>query len=126
MDIREQRLSDGLHQRNRAERRAVTWGRAVSEDAFTFGELSGISPITRRGQVGWVATLVFLVVTLLGGCHSQKSPGAPVIEFTKIPPAAQGGRERTDVISGRVEGAGPNQRIVVYAKSGTVVGTAMA
>ena len=30
------------------------------------------------------------MATVLGGCHSQKSPGAPVIEFTRIPPAAQG------------------------------------
>jgi hypothetical protein len=64
------------------------------------------------------ATLVVLLVVLLGGCRSQKSSPGPAIEFTKIPPAAQGGRERTDVISGRVVGAGPNQRIVVYAKSG--------
>src|SRR6202453_1282373 len=89
----------------------------MSKDAFTFGELSGISPIVRRSYSGWLPTLV-LLVTLLGGCHRQNSPGAPVIEFTRIPPAAQGGRERTDVISGRVDGAGPGQRIVVYARSG--------
>jgi hypothetical protein len=42
----------------------------------------------------------------------------PSIEFSRIPPAAQGGRERVDTISGRVLGARPGQRIVVYAKSG--------
>jgi hypothetical protein len=61
---------------------------------------------------------VLLLFALLGGCRSQNSSHAPAIEFTRIPPAAQGGRERTDVISGRVVGAGPNQRIVVYARSG--------
>jgi hypothetical protein len=90
----------------------------VSHDTFIFGERPGFSPIVRRYITVWVATVVLLLVTLLGGCHTQKSPHGPAIEFTKIPPAAQGGRERTDVISGRVEGAGPGQRIVVYARSG--------
>lgn len=51
------------------------------------------------------------------GCHS-KSVDAPTIAFTKIPPAAEGGMERVDTIAGRVVGASPGQRIVVYAKSG--------
>lgn len=52
------------------------------------------------------------------GCHSQKDKQAPAIEFTKIPPAAQGGRERVDTIVGRVRNARPGQQIVVYAHSG--------
>ncbi|WP_158944028.1 hypothetical protein [Granulicella sp. S190] len=36
----------------------------------------------------------------------------------KIPPAAQGGRERVDTISGNVAGAQSGQRIVIYAMSG--------
>ena len=51
------------------------------------------------------------------GCHS-KSADTPTIAFTKIPPAAEGGTERVDTIAGRVVGASPGQRIVVYAKSG--------
>lgn len=51
------------------------------------------------------------------GCHS-KSADTPTIVFTKIPPAAEGGTERVDTIAGRVVGASPGQRIVVYAKSG--------
>jgi hypothetical protein len=62
--------------------------------------------------------LVLLLAALLGGCRSQKAPSGPAITFTKIPPAAQGGRERVDVISGRVVGAAPGQRIVIYAQSG--------
>ena len=53
------------------------------------------------------------------GCHSQKSSASPSIEFTKIPPAAQGGRERTATIAGRVRNAHPGQQIVIYAHSGT-------
>lgn len=55
---------------------------------------------------------------LLAACRTQKQSAAPSIEFTKIPPAAQGGRERIDTISGRVIGARPGQRIVIYARSG--------
>src|ERR1700722_10922883 len=58
--------------------------------------------------------LVFPVLLLLG-CHSNSHPS---ITFTKIPPAAQGGRERVDSISGTVTGARPGQQIVIYAHSG--------
>ncbi len=70
----------------------------------------------RKPQI--VIALFLLLVFLQTGCHSQKAGSGPVIEFSKIPPAAQGGRERTDVISGRVTGAAPGQRIVVYARAG--------
>jgi hypothetical protein len=52
------------------------------------------------------------------GCHSEKSSAGPSIEFTHIPPAAQGGRENVDTISGRVKNAQPKQQIVIYAHSG--------
>src|SRR5205823_6594769 len=52
------------------------------------------------------------------GCHSQKNSANPSIEFTHIPPAAQGGKERLDTISGLVRNARPKQRIVIYAHSG--------
>jgi hypothetical protein len=55
---------------------------------------------------------------LLAGCRSRQSAVGPTVEFTKIPPAAQGGRERVDTISGRITGARPGQRIVIYAMSG--------
>jgi hypothetical protein len=52
------------------------------------------------------------------GCHTQSAHTRPSIEFTHIPPAAQGGRERVDTISGRVRNARPKQQIVIYARSG--------
>ena len=55
---------------------------------------------------------------LMQGCRAQKTDGPPSIELTKIPPAAQGGRERVDTIAGLVKGAHPGQHIVVYARSG--------
>jgi hypothetical protein len=62
---------------------------------------------------------LFLAFCLaLVGCHTQPAHTRPSIEFTKIPPAAQGGRERVDTISGRVKDARPKQQIVIYAHSG--------
>lgn len=60
--------------------------------------------------------LVFCIA--LAGCHWHKATSAPSIEFTHVPPAAQGGRERVDTISGRVRNARPNQKIVIYAHAG--------
>ena len=54
----------------------------------------------------------------LNSCQSHKANSGPSIEFTHIPPAAQGGRERVDTISGRVRNARPKQQIVIYAHSG--------
>lgn len=61
---------------------------------------------------------LLLCCLLLSGCHSRQAAAGPTIEFTKIPPAAQGGRERVDTIAGRVIGARPGQQIVIYARSG--------
>ena len=65
-----------------------------------------------------LSAVVFLGAVALVACRSEKPQETPSIIFTKIPPAAQGGRERLDTISGRVAGARPEQQIVVYAKSG--------
>jgi hypothetical protein len=61
---------------------------------------------------------LIMVCGALVGCHSRQTDAKPAIEFTKIPPAAQGGRERVDTISGRVRNARPGQQIVIYAHSG--------
>jgi hypothetical protein len=60
--------------------------------------------------------LVFCIA--LSSCQSPKANSGPSIEFTHIPPAAQGGRERVDTISGRVTNARPKQQIVIYAHAG--------
>jgi hypothetical protein len=61
--------------------------------------------------------LVFCIA--LTSCQSHKANSGPLIEFTHIPPAAEGGRERVDTISGRVRNAGPKQQIVIYAHAGS-------
>jgi hypothetical protein len=54
----------------------------------------------------------------LTSCQSHKANAGPSIEFTHIPLAAQGRREKVDTISGRVRNARPKQQIVIYAHSG--------
>ncbi|MGA7626795.1 MAG: hypothetical protein WB630_07610 [Candidatus Acidiferrales bacterium] len=71
----------------------------------------------RRGFVRAFVFFVFLAPTFIG-CRAKPPDLAPAIEFSKIPPAAEGGRERVDTISGRVTGARLGQQIVVYARSG--------
>jgi hypothetical protein len=55
---------------------------------------------------------------LLGSCGSPRADAGPSIEFTSIPEAGAGGHDRLDTIAGRVTGAKPGQRIVVFARSG--------
>ena len=62
--------------------------------------------------------LLLVLCIVLNSCQSRQRTTSPAIEFTKIPPAAQGGRERVDTIAGRVAGARAGQQIVVYARSG--------
>ena len=56
-------------------------------------------------------------VGLLPGCHSRQAD-SPSIEFTRIPQADAGGREKNDIIEGIVKRPGAGQRIVLYARSG--------
>jgi hypothetical protein len=67
----------------------------------------------------FAAVAVLLAACLvLNGCRSHRAEPLPAIEFTQIPPAAQGGREKVDTIAGRVTGARPGQQVVIYARSG--------
>jgi hypothetical protein len=63
-------------------------------------------------------TPVVLVASSLLLCHCGGGATAPpAIELTKVPPADAGGPDTRDVIEGRVTGARPGQRIVLFAKS---------
>src|SRR5260370_22025554 len=68
--------------------------------------------------------LVFCIV--LTGCHSSPKKSTPTVVFSKVPAAYQEGPYKTDIterdyttdiIDGRVTGARPGQRIVLYAKT---------
>ena len=66
---------------------------------------------------GHVFALLLLAIGACGGGR-QADPATPTIEFTAVPPAAAGGSDRTVRIAGRVTGAAPGHRIVLYAKAG--------
>jgi hypothetical protein len=75
-----------------------------------------MKPKLTRAVAGRLLWLIFCLA--LTSCQSRDTPERPTIEFSKIPPAAQGGKEKMDTIAGRVTGARPDQKIVVYVRSG--------
>src|SRR6266436_9399617 len=72
---------------------------------------------TRKAFARALAVLLCIGVLLIG-CRSLKTFARSIIEFTKIPVSAVGGLDNMDTIEGRVIGVRPEQRIVLYAKSG--------
>jgi len=60
----------------------------------------------------WMLVLVALCTSACGD-----SAPTPSITFTRIPPAAKGGPDVLDTIEGRITGARPDQRLVLYARS---------
>jgi hypothetical protein len=67
----------------------------------------------------WILALALAtpVFFLLNGCARQAA-NTPSIEFTVIPPAAEGGPDNVAPIAGRVIGARGGQKIVLFAKAG--------
>ena len=65
-----------------------------------------------------------LVLTLAGlggalaGCGISKAGIEPSIEIIRVPPAGDGSPDKLEQIEGRVTGARPGQRIVLFALSG--------
>jgi hypothetical protein len=67
----------------------------------------------RRG-VSWKPALLAWCMAL-ASCQFHRDSSVPSIEFTKIPAAAQGGRERVDTIARRAKKLRPEQQIGIYA-----------
>ena len=121
----------------RFPQRSLHWGLFAEQTCYILSVKVLVSDMLARTYPGATAgravsvaskKLVRTLVLILGTlglnfacqrCHSQKSADSPSLELTKIPPAAQGGRERTDTIAGHVKNARPGQQIVIYAHSGT-------
>ena len=60
---------------------------------------------------------LFVVFGLaLSACGGRAADVRPSIEITRVPPADKGGPDTLDVIEGRVTGARPGQRVVLFAK----------
>lgn len=52
------------------------------------------------------------------GCHKRSEARGPSFEFTTIPEAREGGPDAMTNVAGKVKGALPGDRIVLFAKSG--------
>jgi signal transduction histidine kinase len=62
--------------------------------------------------------ILIIVCSLASSCGSTASDHEPSIEFTLLPYTHEGGTLFVEAIEGKVLGAKPGQRIVLYAKSG--------
>ena len=70
-------------------------------------------------NLAWKSVLLLAIgCTLLGACRTQHTNAAPYIEFTKVPPADEGGPDKLDLIEGRVVGDHPYLQVVLFARSG--------
>ena len=80
------------------------------------GAAQGLAGVAQKNLAG---ALMFIWGFSLAvqGCHSRKNSDSPSIEFTKIPPAREGGTEAVTEIEGRVRGARPGEKIVLYKKT---------
>jgi hypothetical protein len=60
---------------------------------------------------------VLVASGLVCSCQAGRGVADAAIEFSRVPPRAEGGPDKLDVIEGRVRGARGEQRIVLYAKN---------
>ena len=63
------------------------------------------------------STALACLVLGAGACGSR-AKSAPTIEITRVPAAADGNPYQLETIEGRVLGARPEQKIVLFARSG--------
>ena len=67
----------------------------------------------------WKSFLLISVCCIaLNGCRDRQAHNRPSIEITKVPVADKGGMPKLDTIAGRVIGAQPGNRVVLFARSG--------
>src|ERR1700733_1061682 len=62
-------------------------------------------------------TMLGLAGLALTCCGTRRDNPPVAIEFTRIPQADEGGRDKHDIIEGRVTGPSAQHQIVLYAKS---------
>ena len=68
-------------------------------------------------RTGFHVGAAVCLAMLVAGCGQRTAPAPPTIEITLVPEAAEGGADRLVPIAGRVRGARPGTRIVLYARS---------
>jgi hypothetical protein len=88
-------------------------------DRFANGAEMRLRSCVARSDLTWKRAFLVVSWILLNSCRSPQASVGPSIAFTRVPQADEGGREKHDIIEGRVTGARPGQQIVLYARSGT-------
>jgi hypothetical protein len=75
-----------------------------------------------KKQSHWPSLAIFALTAVLGlvlaSCRRAPTVEPPYIEFTRIPPSGDGSPDRLETVEGRVRGARPGDRVVLYALSG--------
>jgi hypothetical protein len=72
-----------------------------------------------RSALAMIALSIALAgAALADGCRAPRADTAPAIAFTQVPRASEGGADTLGMIEGRVTGARPGQRIVLFARAG--------
>ena len=70
------------------------------------------------GSGSVICWTIVVVTVIMIGCGVKQPPNKPSIEVTRIPDAEVGGGPALQTITGRVTGAGAEDRVVLFARSG--------
>lgn len=93
--------------------RKQDWSRRLDWRKLRTATLAALKRPARGGA------LLFIFCILVIGCNFRRGGPGPSIEFTRVPPAAEGSSDKLDIIEGRVIGGHAGQQIVLYTKNGT-------
>lgn len=99
---------------------AAYWRCAAIEERNSAIRPRGGEPYTVARQIGracWVLSVVVLSCIMFA-CRANQNHSLPVIRFTRVPRAGEGGPDRVDPIEGRVIRGRPGLRIVLFAHWG--------
>ena len=77
-----------------------------------------MGPVNGAARALCIVETVALVCLAMPACRSSQPAPAPSISFTRLPPAGHGSPDIVLPIEGRVGGARPDQRIVLFARAG--------
>ena len=102
-----------------------TWETAVHDGLYYALPPHAFAPLGKKFRViratsvlVWTKNTLLIFCFLLCGCSKGPASSEPSIEFTKVPPASEGGPDTASTIEGRVSGARAGEQIVLYARSG--------
>jgi hypothetical protein len=77
-----------------------------------------MTPLPHRAQIAAGLAIAAAISVSLTSCRSAQAGSQPSIEFTRVPQAGDGSRDKFEQIGGRVKGTRPGDRIVLFALSG--------